>query len=94
MPQQVTVAVENNFTKGLITEATALNFPENAATDADNCDFSIIGGVERRLGIDYEDNYVYRAASRSENAIATYVWSDAGGTGGTQLEVTQIGSTL
>ena len=52
MAQQTSTAVENNFTKGFITESTGLNFPENAATDTDNCEYTIVGDVNRRLGID------------------------------------------
>lgn len=33
MPRSAAITVENNFTKGLITEFTAMNFPENAITE-------------------------------------------------------------
>lgn len=42
------------FVKGLITEANALTFPENASLDEDNFDLNIDGSRFRRLGIDYE----------------------------------------
>jgi hypothetical protein len=45
MPAQVLSTVENNFTKGFVTEFTGLNFPENAATDTDNCLYDIVGHV-------------------------------------------------
>jgi hypothetical protein len=57
VPQQLGTTTENNFTKGLITEATGLNFPENAATSTDNCQYTLIGDVTRRLGIDREVNF-------------------------------------
>lgn len=94
MPQQIATAVENNFTKGLITEATALNFPENAATDTDNCLYSLLGDVTRRLGIDFEENYTQAIQNRTDKAINTYKWNNAGGDGQTQIVVVQIGMTL
>lgn len=94
MPQQVTTAVENNFTKGLVTEATGLNFPENAATDTDNCFYSHIGSVSRRYGIDFEENFESNTIDRGGMAESTYVWKNAGGDGNTQVYVTQIGETV
>jgi hypothetical protein len=49
------------FVKGLITEADALTFPENASLDEDNFDLNRDGSRERRLGIDYESGYVETA---------------------------------
>ncbi len=94
MPQQLSSAVENNFTKGLITESTGLDFPENAATDADNCTFTIIGDTTRRLGIDKEINGAVNAVSRSAKAISSYKWNNASGDGLTQIVVEQVGDTL
>lgn len=94
MPQQVSTAVENNFTKGLITESTGLNFPENAATDTDNCTYTLVGDVTRRLGIDYEDNFNVWNIDRDSAAVNTYKWNNAGGDGQTQILVVQVNGTL
>ncbi len=95
MPQQVLNSVENNFTKGLVTEFTGLNFPENAATDTFNCNYTLIGDVIRREGIDYETNFALNAlGDRSGKALSDYKWNNAGGDGLTQIIVTQVGSTL
>lgn len=94
MPSQPVINVENNFNKGLITESTGLNFPENAATDTDNCVFDLIGDVYRRLGIDYEDNFGLQNLPNNSAAYTTYKWDNAGGDGSTQIVVTQIGTTL
>ena len=51
MPIVPSASIENNFTAGLKTEFTGLNFPENAATDCDNVIFDMPGDVTRRLGI-------------------------------------------
>src|SRR5258705_2277446 len=94
MPQQLASAVENNFTKGLITQATGLNFPENAATDCDNATFTLVGDVTRRLGIDFEENYHTFSTDRSGRAVNTFKWNNAGGDGISQIVVVQIGMTL
>jgi hypothetical protein len=94
MPQSLTVSVENNFTKGLITESTGLNFPENAATDTDNCLYTLIGDTSRREGIDLEEGFATLTVSRSGKACNTYKWNNASGDGETQIVVSQIGSVL
>lgn len=93
-PQQLATAVENNFTKGLVTEATGLNFPENAATDTDNCEYTLVGDVLRRLGVDKEVNGILTTIDRTGKAINGYKWNNVGGDGTTQFVVTQVGSTL
>src|SRR5258708_9807428 len=94
MPQQVLNSVENNFTKGLITEFTGLNFPENAATDSDNTEYTIIGDVVRREGIDVEINGTSNSVLRTGSAISSYKWNNVSGDGVTQIVVEQIGATL
>lgn len=94
MSQQPAFAVENNFTKGLITESSGLNFPENASTDTDNCVYTLIGEVLRRPGFDYETNHGFYLTDRTGRAISEYKWDNAGGDGLTQIIVSQIGNTL
>jgi len=95
MAQQTASTVENNFSKGLITENTGLNFPENAATDTDNCEYTLIGNVLRRLGIDFEENFEEQdLGSRINSAVSMYKWKNAGGDGNTQVVVVQVGATL
>ena len=56
----------NNFVKGLVTEATALTFPESASVDEDNFVLERTGRRSRRLGVDYETNYVKKATGHTE----------------------------
>lgn len=93
MPQQITTSVENNFTKGLLTEFTGLNFPENAATDTSNCEYTIIGNVLRREGIDLEE-FFDSTVLPSNQAISTYKWNNVSGDSTTQIVVVQAGATL
>jgi hypothetical protein len=94
MTNQTVTSVENNFTKGLITDSTGLNFPENAATDTDNCEYTLIGDVVRRLGIDKETNGTTFSVTTTGVACSTYKWNNVGGDGLTQFAVAQVGGIL
>lgn len=94
MAQQSAVSVENNFTKGLITEATGLDFPENAATDCDNVDFTLVGDTLRRTGITYETNHATATIDPTNAGIATYKWNNVGGDGSLQFVVAQVGGVV
>lgn len=93
MPRQIVPQVENNFTGGLITEATALNFPQNACTATDNCIFHPKGDVYRRYGLDYEAGYATRAVTTTGNAMSYGTWVNPAGADKTFLAL-QIGRYL
>lgn len=86
--------VENTFIQGLISEATGLNFPKDACTDAINCSFDSKGIVTRRKGIDYETGYSTATVTRSSSTVSEYVWRSVSGDGNRSFAVVQIGSTL
>lgn len=94
MARQYSVAVENNFTKGLITEATGLNFPENACTETFDCVFNRTGNVTRRLGIELEDQFESFENDFTGKAVTEYLWESIGQNGDVNLFVLQIGSTI
>lgn len=94
MARRVNPNVEANFVGGLKTEATGLNFPENAATETYNCIYDKIGNVERRLGFDYETNYSLNTIYAEGQAITTFHWRNAGGDGSTSFLVQQNGGNL
>lgn len=88
--------VQNNFKAGLKTEYTGLNFPEDAATDTQNCVFSYVGDVTRRGGLNYEQNFLLGNLGASPQGVArsTYRWLNAGGDGTSQILVVQMGQYL
>src|SRR5690242_1017686 len=92
MPKNI--SAQNKFTRGLITEAHGLNFPEDACTATDNCVFTLIGEVTRRLGIDLEENSVNNIIPYAGGAISSFKWTNAGGDGKTELVVLQAGDFL
>lgn len=89
----VTQSLQNNFIAGLKTEATGLNFPENAMVDADNVVPSLIGDVFRREGIDYEANAAQQFLE-VDLAKTSYRWRNVGGDGQTEVIVVQRGAQL
>lgn len=94
MPRAHNIAVQNNFVKGLITEATVLTFPENACTDIDNCVIESIGSVGRRLGIDIEGGSATTNQTISGTCITEFLWKNVASEGDLTYVVEQIGNTL
>lgn len=86
--------IERTFTKGLITEATGLNFPPDSCTDTYNCNFDEKGRVTRRLGIQYESAYETDNFDRSAGVTTEFYWENAGASGGVNLVVVQIKNKL
>lgn len=94
MPRSSAIAIENSFVKGLVTEATGLNFPENACTETFNCVFQHTGEVSRRLGVDYEDGYVLNSVTSADNAVREFLWKAVALNGEFTFEVVQIGNVI
>ena len=84
--------VKNNFSRGVVSEFSGLNFPEDAATDASNVVFSRTGVVTRRLGFDYEVNHEFFNVARRGNApvVQEYIWENVDGNGTLSFAVVQI----
>jgi len=94
VPRSAAITVQNNFSKGLITEATGLNFPENSCTETYNCIFRQTGEVERRLGFDLEGLFETQTVVSEGKVISQFLWNAAGGEGGVNFVVVQIGALL
>jgi hypothetical protein len=92
--RQASASVQNSFIKGLITEATGLNFPENACTETTNCVFDERGRVYRRLGIDFENSTGALIAERDGAVVNSYFWKAAAGNGDNSIAVLQVGAVL
>src|SRR5690349_21110166 len=94
MPRPQGITVENDFRKGLFTEASALNFPPNAVIDTDNCEFLLDGSVTRRLGLDFESGAEFKLINRDGLAVSTYLWKNVSGDGDISIVVVQVGYIL
>lgn len=94
MPRAAGVSVENQFIKGLITEATGLNFPENACTDTKNCVFDEKGIVSRRLGFSIEADNIVQSYTRDDSVLNYFVWESVAGQRDVTFFVAQVGAAL
>lgn len=95
MTQQATKKDYNSFVKGIITEAGALTFPENASLDEANCVLNRDGSRQRRLGMDFEDDFVLRNVNLfPDDAIASFRWFNVANDTDLQFAVVQVGAKL
>lgn len=99
MAQAQTNKEYRTFVKGLITEATALTFPENASLDEANFVLNRDGSRQRRLGMDYEVGYLpttitaVDVGTLADAAISLFKWTNAGD-GTYNFWVLQVGKKL
>lgn len=87
----------NTFAKGIITEANALNFPENASIDEANFVLNRDGSRQLRLGMDFEAGYTVTAVPSMTSAaigVSSHEWINAGNTVANQFAVVQVGDKL
>lgn len=95
MTQQSTTKAYNTFVKGIITEAGPLTFPEDASLDEENCVLNRDGSRQRRLGMDFEEDFVLRTVTvLPDDAVASFIWENAGNDVNNQFAVVQAGENL
>lgn len=94
MARQQLTSIENNFSKGLVTEATGLNFPENSCVETWNCIFDETGKVRRRKGFALETGATTATLDTASVSISEFLWTAVAGSGSVTFVVLQIGATL
>lgn len=94
MARNVGAVVQNNLSRGLITEATGLNFPDNAVVDSLNVIFDPIGKVYRRKGFDVEGGAITEAYASSDGVIREFIWQSVARSGGFTFLVLQMGASV
>jgi len=85
--------------KGLITEASESNFPQDAAYDIDNMNINKTGLTERRLGLDVEAEAIpvlpnFTLNDKEKGIFSTYKWKTIANGVEVILRVLQYGSTI
>jgi len=95
MTQQSTKKEYSSFVAGIVTEAGPLTFPENASLDEANCVLNRDGSRQRRLGMDFEEDFVLRTATVVNNdAVASFRWKNVANDADIQFAVVQVGDHL
>lgn len=97
MPRQAGTSVETNFTKGLITEVTGVNSPENSVVETDNVIYDRKGRATRRLGMEYEDGFAginLDDSTTNSGVIAKFLWETISNVGAIQFVVLQFANKL
>lgn len=95
MARQTGRVLESKFIRGLITEATPLNFPTDACTETWDCVFNEKGEVTRRRGIDIElSDSSFSSTYLPGDATASFTWDQVGASTDLEFQVQQVGYTL
>jgi hypothetical protein len=95
MAQASTLKTYNTFVRGIVTEAGPLTYPENASLDEENCVLNRDGSRQRRLGMDFEDDFVLRSVTvLPDDAVASFRWKNAANDVNNQFAVVQAGQQL
>lgn len=97
MPKAGQVVEVNTFVKGLITEASPLNFPANASKDEVNFELNVDGSRDRRFGMDFESPSTQRSPTNGfdlSTGLGTYRWGSVGGLSDKEFLVVQVGKWL
>lgn len=92
MATQSNIGKFNNFSKGFITEANPLSFPEDACMDMTNFDVQSDGSLCRRLGMDkYPGSVSYTLGTHpSQRMSSACLWD----VGDSKFVVTQYGNMI
>lgn len=99
MAKPVTKAEISSFVKGIITEASPLNFPGDASRDEENFKLNRDGTRERRLGMDFETDYTIRSTGYTADEVeivgrSSYEWIAANDDPNNEFIVVQFGNKL
>ena len=94
MARQEGIVVTNDLSRGLITEATVLNQPVNAATEIWDISIGANKKLTRRKGWEYELAHATKAINRTAGVVNSFLWENASGDGAISMVVLQVGGTL
>lgn len=96
MPKQPLKAEVNAFVKGLITEASPLNFPANSTKAEQNFLLKRTGERSRRNGLDYENSYSLVETNQVslKHFPGVHVWTSPNGDVSKSFAVIQVDTKL
>lgn len=86
------------FVAGLNTEAGYFTFPPNTFKEASNIKLNIDGSFQKRLAMDFEDNYQtfneITVANANSYGYTVYTWEAVNSDGNLNFFIVQVGPTL
>lgn len=85
------------FSKGIITEASPLTFPDNASIDENNLVIENDGSRRRRFGMNFEPNYAVTTTTQqvtADLAFSSFMWKSPGGYTELEFVAVQTGNQL
>jgi hypothetical protein len=96
MAQESTIKQYSNFSKGIMTEASPLNFPDDYSLDEANMLLHVDGSRERRDGIEHESGNAITTTTTTTAAVgmAFYKWEFADNKATNTIGVVQVGQAL
>lgn len=95
LPQKFNQTIKNSFVKGLITERSELNFPEDASVDELNCSLFKAGNRSKRFGLDFETGHEESSNTVAQGLLySTHTWENVGENPSLQYLVVQYGQRL
>lgn len=97
MAVQTAMQEVSSFSKGIITEASPLTFPDNASINENNLVIENDGSRRRRYGMDYEPQFGIINTTQqlsSDLAFSSFQWKAPGGYAEIELLVVQVGSQI
>lgn len=97
MARQVANKIYRNSSRGLITEASELTYPENSSIAEDNCVIFKKGNRTRRLGFDIEESgspSVFTGFADPRWAVTEFRWDSVAKRSDINFVVQQYGPTL
>lgn len=93
MPRNVGVSIENAFTRGLITEVTGVNSPENSVLETLNVSYGRTGKASKRKGLSFEPDHQLNPVS-APGVRLEYLWQPVSDNSDKNFVVTQVGSRV
>lgn len=94
MPRAIATKQYHDFTGGLNTDSTKLNFPENSLVDVRNIILEKSGKVRRAKYGEETATGQTLVPITSDPSVGTFVWNSPAGRAGTNLLVVQYGEDL
>lgn len=95
MPQKLSQTIRNSFNKGLLTEFSELNFPNEASVDELNCTLFKAGNRTKRKGIKLEDNDTPQSGPFGAGKLYhTFTWKNVGKDANVEFVGIQAGNII